>query len=388
MQMVERVRSGVGMREVARQFRVSLSVVQRWVSRAAGQRLTRVDWRGKPTVAGGPANRTAPEVEALIVVLRAELAKTSELGEYGAEAIRNALIDRGAPDPPSVRTVGRILERHGLLDGHKRVRRPAPPLGWYLPEVAAGRAELDSFDTVSGLLLAGGIDIVVLNGISLHGGLVTSWPHYSVTSTVTASRLLEHWREFGRPGYAQFDNDNVFQGPHQYPDIVGRVMRTCLQVGVVPVFAPPREPGFQASIESYNGRWQAKVWSRYERISIVELQEHSDRYVAAVRRRAALRIDRAPTRHPLSADHKIDLQARPRGTLIFIRRCDETAHISLLGHRFFTASHWSHRLVRAEVDLDAECVRIFALRRREPALQPLLSTHRYSRPRRRLSMRE
>jgi len=47
--MVERVRAGVGLREVAREFRVSLSVVQRWTARAAGQRLDRVDWTSKPT---------------------------------------------------------------------------------------------------------------------------------------------------------------------------------------------------------------------------------------------------------------------------------------------------------------------------------------------------
>ncbi len=151
---------------------------------------------------------------------------------------------------------------------------------------------------------------------------------------MASHKILAHLVDPGRPGYAQFDNDNVFQGPHQYPDVIGRVVRTCLQVGVVPVFAPPREPGFQASIESYNGRWQAKVWSRFERISILELQDHSDRYVAAVRRRASLRIERAPVRHPLSAEHKIDLKARPRGTIIFIRRSDENAHISILGHPY------------------------------------------------------
>jgi len=40
-------------------------------------------------------------------------------------------------------------------------------------------------------------------------------------------------------------------------------MRTCLRLDVTPVFAPPRESGFQAAIENFNGRWQAKVWARF-----------------------------------------------------------------------------------------------------------------------------
>ncbi len=386
--MVEQVRAGVGKREVARAFRVSLSVVQRWVGRADGQRLDRVDWSSKTTSGTRPSNRTEPGVESLILTLREQLAKTSDLGEHGAEAIHVALLERALEKPPSVRTVGRVLERSGVLDGQRRIRRAAPPVGWYLPEVAARRAELDSFDTVSGLLLAGGIDVVVLNGISLHGGLVTSWPQYSVTAVLTASLLVEHWRQFGLPGYAQFDNDNIFQGPHQYPDVIGRVTRTCLLLGVVPVFAPPREPGFQAGVESFNGRWQAKVWARFERVTIVELQDHSERYIAAARRRAAMRIERAPARRPMPQNPVLDLQARPRGTIIFIRRTDDRGIASVLGHRFPVAEHWPHRLVRAEVDLDNECIRFYALRRREPTLQPLLCSHSYVFPRRRFSLRE
>lgn len=386
--MVESVRAGVGMREVAREFRVSLSVVQRWVARAAGQRLDRVDWSARTTSARRPSNRTPRELEALVLSLREELGKSSDLGSHGAEAIWAALVDRAVKNPPSIRTIGRILERSGVLDGQRRVRRAAPPLGWYLPQVAARRAELDSFDTVSGLVLAGGIEVVVLNGISLHGGLVTSWPQYSVTSVLTASLLVEHWRKFGLPGYAQFDNDNIFQGPHQYPDVIGRVSRTCLQLGVVPVFAPPREPGFQAAVESFNGRWQAKVWARFERVTIAELLDHSERYIAAARRRAAMRIERAPVRRPMPENPILDLRNRPRGTIVFIRRTDDDGHASLLGHRFHVTADWQHRLVRAEVDLDNECIRFYALRRREPTLQPLLATRSYALPRRRFAIRE
>jgi len=73
---------------------------------------------------------------------------------------------------------------------------------------------------------------------------------------------VEHWRAVGLPGYAQFDNDAIFEGAQVHPDTIGRVTRTCLSLGVIPVFVPPRETGFQAAIEGFNGLWQAKVWAR------------------------------------------------------------------------------------------------------------------------------
>jgi hypothetical protein len=386
--MVERVRTGTPLREVARTFRVMLSVVQRWVERAKGQRLDRVDWRAKPTGVRRATNRTEVNIERRILSVRRELAKTSDLGDHGAVAIRLALIEDDLVDPPSVRTIGRIIKRAGVLDVQRRIRTTAPPIGWYLPDVAAGRAEVDSFDTVSGLLLEGGIEIVVLNGISLHGGLVTSWPEYAITAHLTASLLVQHWTRFGLPRFAQFDNGNIFVGSNRYPDVIGQVMRTCLLLGVIPVFAPPREPGFQAAVESLNGRWQSKVWSRFERDTIIELLDHSERYVAAARRRNAMRIERAPPRSPMPHDPVLNLQVHPSGTVIFIRRTDDGGRASVLGHRFLVDPLWTHRLVRSEVDLDAGIIRFFALRRREPTSQPLLAEHTYNLPHRRFAPRE
>jgi hypothetical protein len=87
-------------------------------------------------------------------------------------------------------------------------------------------------------------DVVVLNGVSLLGGLCASWPMGGATAKGVVDRMLEHWRAFGLPGYAQFDNGTVFHGAHVWPDSFGRVTRTCLGLGVTPVFAPPRETIF------------------------------------------------------------------------------------------------------------------------------------------------
>jgi transposase len=381
--MVAAARKGMALREVARRFGVAPATVRLWVARAEGCRLDRVDFAAKPPGRPRPVNRSSQELEDRVLTLRVELKDRSDLGEFGARAIREALEAEGVSPLPAARTIGRILDRRGALDGRRRTRRPAPPAGWYLPDLAAGRAELDSSDIVEGLVIKGGTHVEVLNATSLHGGLVGPRPMGVVTAKAAVEALVGHWREFGLPAYAQFDNDTIFQGPHQHKDVVGRVSRLCLALGIVPVFAPPREPGFQAAIENYNGRWQAKVWARFTHESLGGLQAQSGRYVAASRRRAAARIEAAPARRPFPEAWALDLQAAPRGRIIYLRRTGAAGGVELLGRPFEVDATWPHRLVRAEVDLDAGRIRFYALRRRDPARQPLLREVAYKLPRRR-----
>jgi transposase-like protein len=379
--MVTAVRAGTSMRSVAREHDVSLSTVQWWVRRAEGVPLERVDWGDRRPIPR-TIHRTERAVEDVVLALRRELKETSDLGEYGARAIQRELVARTPPAVPSVRTISRILDRRGALDGARRIRRMPPPRGWYLQEVAQGRAELDSFDIVEGLALEGGIRLEVLNVVSLHGGLPGSWPQSLVTAHTAVDGLLQHWREFGLPAYAQFDNDTIFQGSHHGRDSLGRVVRTCLRLGVTPVFAPPQESGFQAAIEAFNGRWQVKVWARFHHDSLADLQRRSRRYLVAYRTRAASRIEAAPTRRPFPTSWHQDLQAHPDGVVIFIRRTSEAGVVNLLSRTFDVDPLWPHRLLRCEVDLRGDQIRFYALRRREPTHHSLLRESPYHFPRR------
>src|SRR5260370_241722 len=148
------------------------------------------------------------------------------------------------------------------------------------------------WDLVEGLVINDGPQVEVLNGVSLHGGLVVSWPTQSpVTAAMTVASLTEHWRAVGLPGYAQFDNDMTFHGTPRYPDALGRVVRLCLSLGVVPVFVPPRDTGFQAMIESYNGWSQTPVVSLFQHQHLEQLQGRSERPRPASPQHLSARIE-------------------------------------------------------------------------------------------------
>ena len=366
------VRAGKSMHGVAQRFGVSVNTVGSWVKRAAGKRLDRVDFSSRNPGCVRGWNRLSPQVEQRIAELRGSLRERSILGEYGAQAIRLALEAEMTSGVPSIATINRSLARQGLQDGARRVRRPPPPKGWYLSAVAAGRVELDCFDLIEELKIADGPLVWILNGTSLHGGLVDSWPLEQCSAKLVLQRILARWRRDGLPTYAQFDNGTQFQGAHQFADTVGRVSRLCLALGVIPVFTPPREPGFQNAIEGFNGLWQMKVWRRRKFEDIDELKAACVSYVSAHRARSSPRREHAPRRRRVPAGFKLNLNAKLRGTVIYLRRTDEQGRAHLLGQRFEVCKHWPHRLVRCEVNFTAKHIRFYALRRRKPDEQPLL----------------
>ncbi len=86
------------------------------------------------------------------------------------------------------------------------------------------------------------------------------------------------------------------------------------------------------------------------------------------------RIERAARTPTLSGSWQLDLPSHPHGRIICLRRTSEQGKVRLLEHAFLVDENWPHRLVRAEVDLDAGLISIYALRRKDPRYQPLLKT--------------
>ncbi len=377
--MVQAVRAGHSLRDVAAAFGVSVGTVFAWVERARGQRIDRVAFANRKS--GRAWNRTAVKLEQRIVGVRSRLREKSVLGEFGADAIGLALReDPRIAQVPARATIHRVLARCGALDGVRRQRRPAPPKGWYLPDVALGQTELDSFDFIEDLKIADGPLVSVLTGTSLHGALADAWVMPQPGAQLTLEALLERWRAEGLPAYAQFDNDTIFQGAHHHVDAVGRISRACLALQVIPVFAPPREPGFQNAIEGFNALWQSKVWQRHHCPNVASLESISARYIDAYRGKTATRRDNSPPRRAFPKRFNLDLNGALNGTMIFVRRTDENGSVHVLGHCYLVDQHWLHRLVRCEVDFIHHRIRFVALRRRAPDQQALLRELPYHRP--------
>ena len=377
--MVQAVRSGESLRGVARAFGVSMGTVAAWVERASGQRIDRVVFTDRKP--GRAWNRTPPEVEQFILIARSRLRESSVLGEYGPDAIGLALSEEPAiAQVPSRATIHRVLERLGALDGTHRRRRPAPPKGWYLPDLARGQAEFDSFDFIEDLKIARGPLLSVLTGTSLHGALPDAW----ILERPSAKATLEALdRTLAGAGVAHL------RPVRQRYDLPGGTsVRRCHRPRQPPVFGfeshsrvrPPREPGFQNAIEGFNALWQSKVWQRHHCPDVASLVALSQRYIAAYRAKTAPKRESAPHRHVFPKRFALDLNVPLQGTMIFVRRSDDKGNVHLLGTAYPVDRRWLHRLVRCEVDFTHHRIRFFALRRRDPDRHPLLRESPYHRP--------
>lgn len=362
------MRHGGGIRAAARRFGCGTATVYLWVQRAAGRCLDKVIWTDRPAGPRRQANQTTRGLERRIVRLRQHLRRRDPLGYIGAVAIRRRLLEENLVNVPSTRTINRILGRWGVLP-QKRQRRPAPPPGWYLPILAQGKAELDQIDFVEGMYLRNRGEIEVLTSISLLGKMAAAWPGTASWHIPQMLPVLEsHWQQRGAPHFLQMDNDTRFIGSPRAPGRLGRTARFCLKAGVVPVFVPPRETGFQASIESFNGLWQTKVWQRFRHPNLRKLQDRSADFISAHRAYRLRAIEGAPTRNAI---------ARPADTVIFLRRSDAQGRVFVLGRSVKVGLAWSHRLVRCELIVSKNIVNCYALRRREPKYQPLLCSRTF-----------
>jgi hypothetical protein len=82
-------------------------------------------------------------------------------------------------------------------------------------------------------------------------------------------------------------------------------------------------------------------------------------YIAADRARTSAAAEAAPPRWPMPKRFKLNLHARLRGVMIFIRRTDEAGHVHMLGQRFAVSPKWPHRLVRCEVEFRSSLHTLF-----------------------------
>lgn len=204
-------------------------------------------------------------MEQLIIDTRKEL-RTSQLYQYGPQAIYYDLAQQGY-SPPPVWSIARILNRNQLTVKNNKA-----------PYIAKGKkypydyALCHQMDYAGPRYLSCKTRYYFLN-------LIESDIHWSQTSTSenktsdnACHRLISFWKIVGIPDFLQMDNDPAFWGSIKSPTNVGKVIRLCLLLQVIPVFIPQSEPWRNGIIEHFNNTMQsALLKTNYENLD--ELQK-------------------------------------------------------------------------------------------------------------------
>jgi putative transposase len=308
---------------------------------------------GRSRAARRVANRTAAEVEAQVLAVRARL-EANPWAQVGAPAIAWELEKLGAVVPPP-RTLERILGRAGATRRQRAGRRASKGLPYPAP-VAERRGDVVQVDLVGPRHLDGGVRFHALNQIDVasHHAGIEIVPDRADERVIAALGRL--WGRFGVPRRIQFDNG----GPFTAPTGLGDVVRHCLHQHATPVFVPPREPWRNGAVEHFNDTFDKRFFRQERFTGVPHLAERADaferfhnsqhRYSATGRRAPDQTHAPATTRDPLPPQ-EIPAGWPAHGRIEFIRFIRSDHKLRLLGRTIPMPDGTAYQYVTAALDL-------------------------------------
>lgn len=226
---------------IAREIGRTRQWVYKWIKRYDAQSD---NWSAP--LSHAPHNSTqklSSTIEEQVITTRKRLDASPYL-ESGAYAIQYSMKEQGL-NPPSVSTINRILSKHGVISKKVRYQKSGieyPPMN----------VDTQIMDLIGPRYLRGGQRYYLLTIISndtRHAGV---YPMLSKSGNDITQSILQFWKSYTLPSYLQMDNELSFKGSNRHPRGLGVLIRTALDLNVIPVFIPVKEPWRDGVIERFN----------------------------------------------------------------------------------------------------------------------------------------
>lgn len=212
-------------------------------------------------------DRIPPQLERTIVSIRRRLqAHASPATRYqhiGAPTVLAELQALQVTPLPGLRTIERVLQRHGLTSPRLRAAPPINTSGYPTPP-ADDSNQLHQVDLVGPVYLKGHRQrwyIYVCKDV--FDGAVYLKLAGSRRMDEVLLFMIEAWQHLGLPAQVQFDNAREFSGWGQSARYLSRVIRLCLLWRVTPIFIPQHRPQHNGAVENFNGWFQPLLFRRH-----------------------------------------------------------------------------------------------------------------------------
>lgn len=253
---------------------VSRRFVSRWTQ--SGDQDPNEDHRGWTS---GKRRKWTDETEARIRSIHAELQKSVDEFFTGATAVRQVWLQHYKDSPPPLRTIGRIMKELGLTTQTKGKCRGAAKYLLY-PENAIYGGHLGDrvmeADFIERRYLQG--MSTPLNFVGISAKKNPKFRYYRRIESLTVEHFLAVWDDFfwkyDQPDLLKLDNAATFAGSTSGKRTLSRVMIYLLDRRIIPVFAVPRKPFSQGSIEGNNSIFSRFFWNRrhFETVADIDTQ--------------------------------------------------------------------------------------------------------------------
>jgi transposase InsO family protein len=305
-------------------------------------------------------DRIPPHVERTIVSIRRRLeahaTPETRYQRIGAPTVQAELKALQVTPLPGLRTIERVLHRHGLTSPRMRMAPPINPNGYPAP-AADDSNQLHQVDLVGPVYLKGQRQrwyIYVCKDVfdgAVHLKLARSRRMDEVLTF-----LIEAWQHLGLPAQVQFDNAREFCGWGKAARYLSRVIRLCLYLRVTPIFIPQRRPQRNGAVENFNGWFQPLLFQRQFKYPAVLRRElarlmntvNEQHVQSRLGQRTATQYRRGKRLRRLPARFSLNTDALPvsEGRVTFIRQVSRRGKIALLGQTFAVGRRYKFNYVK------------------------------------------
>ena len=257
---------------IAKKKKISRNFVIAW-TKSADQDFTKDD-RGWQR---GARRKWPKTTEKRIKIIYYSLKKRSQKFFLGATAIEQEWRKRYSDSPPPpLRTIGQILLDLGLSAKRRKDRHQGAVHYLCYPEYTV-------FNLIAKRVLE--LDFIgrkfikdiaePLNFIGFSFKQEPKLRYFKRISGETGAEIIRYsklfFKKFEQPDAAKMDNGFAMTGSSSHPRVISKVPLWFLSQRVIPIYAVPRKPFSQASIEGNNSVFSRKFWNRINFKSIKEV---------------------------------------------------------------------------------------------------------------------
>ena len=274
--VMEILRDGLSVTEVAERYGVSRQSVHAWITRYERGGLSGLaDRSHRPKSC---PHQIARDIEAEICELR------RIHPDWGPRTLVHHLGKNAIEPVPSRATVYRVLVRNDLIDPRARRRRKVDYRRWERSKPM----ELWQLDVMGQVFLSSGQELKVITGLDDHSRFcVIAQLAERATARPVCAALTDALDRYGIPDEVLTDNGKVFTG--RLGKTPGEVLfdKICRSHGIHHILTKPRSPTTIGKVERFHETLRAKLFNTHTFDTIEQAQAALDAYVDEYNNRRA-----------------------------------------------------------------------------------------------------
>lgn len=274
-------------------------------------------------------------------------------------AIHQELDKLGYKDKPNLSTINRVIKRNDLIEKEQRKTGNKESKVYYPKIRATYPGHIYQLDLVTPRYITGYGKIVSVNRVDVYSAEANLNQYESKGADSIINFNADDWKEYGIPQYLQLDNEASFRGSLYHPKTFGKLTRFCLNFGVEIIFIPFNEPWRNAYVESFNSRFNERVWLFENFKDLNHLRQESkqfrnkhNNYQAYKKEHFSKQVLQSYTKRSFPKNFRFDPETElpiTRGKIHFVRLVDEKGTVNILNESFYVNKELSFEYVWATI---------------------------------------